>query len=328
MGQIHKILVRTPNWIGDHVMAHPFYFSLKKAYPDSEIHFLCSESLQSFNDSMFCNGKIIVSSKAKRGGREFFQLAKDIKNENYDLAISLVASFSSSLLLFWAGIPVRVGFSQSGSGVFLTDSLNWKGMASKKHKAEIYVDLLNFMTGKNWKMEPSESFSSKEVKKRILIAPGASIALRVWPYFKGLLQKLSEIYPDYEIGVVGAKAESSWHEVVEHLGLRNIQDWIEKTSLPEMVSLCADSQLVITNDSGVAHLAGTLAKAPTLVLFGPGNPDYIRPLGPNVYCEVPSNVPCHPCEKPYCREKYGYQACLKAISLEKVLAQILQLIPR
>jgi len=323
-----KILVRTPNWIGDHVMAHPFYFALKRAYPDSEIHFLCSESLGSFNDPLFCQKKTVLTSKAKRAEKEFFQLAKRLENESYDLAISLVASFSSSLLLYLARIPLRVGFSQSGSGLFLTDSLKWKGMASKKHKSEIYLDLLNFITGKDWKSDLPEVEKSREIKKRIVVAPGASISLRVWPYFKKLLQCLSESYPEHEILVVGAKAESSWHEVIEQLKLKNIQDWIERTNISEMIALCADSQLVIANDSGVGHLSGTLAKAPTVVLFGPGNPDYIRPLGPDVYCETPLEVPCHPCEKPYCHEKYGYQACLKSISLERVLGQASRLIPR
>lgn len=309
-------------------MARPFYFALKKAYPLSEIHFLCSESLANFDDSFFCFKKKVLNSKAKRLGQEFFQLAREIKGENYDLAISLGPSFSNSLLLFFSLVPIRVGFSQSGSGMFLTDSLKWKGMASCKHKSEIYLELLNFMTGKSWCAELPETSNSQAIRKRIVVAPGASISLRVWPYFKMLLQSLSENYPEHEIWVVGAKAESYWHEVISQLKLKNVQDWIEKTTLPEIVAVCANSQLVIANDSGVAHLAGTLAEAPTLVLFGPGNPDYIRPLGPHVYCETPKVLPCHPCEKSYCHEKYGYQACLKSISLEKVLAQVFHLIPR
>ncbi len=322
-----KILVRTPNWIGDHVMAQPFYESLNRAYPDSEIHLLCSEALQSFKEDNFCKKKIVLIKNAKNVGREFFTLAKKLKKEKYDIAISLTSSFSSSLLLSVARIPIRLGFSQSGSGLFLTDSLKWKGIDSGKHKTEIYLELLDFMTGSHWKFKSYEE-TFVTAKKRIILAPGASISLRVWPYFQELLGKLSQEYPEYEIGVVGSKQESQWHSIIESLNLRNVKNWVEKTTLPELIELCRESSLVIANDSGVAHLSGTMAQAPTLVLLGPGCSNYIRPLGRRVFCEIPVGVPCHPCEKPYCHEKYGYQACLKSISLDRVLSKVFGLVPK
>jgi heptosyltransferase II len=323
-----KIVVRTPNWIGDHVMAQPFYQALRQAYPDSEIHFLCSESLRGFDDGDLCTYKKVVLSSAKKWGPEFKNLARELQTQNYDLAISLTASFSSSILFWLARIPVRIGFSQSGSGLFLSDSLKWKGIHSKKHKAELFLELLNFMTGKKWPLKVPTSHSFSPSKKQIVVAPGASISLRVWPYFEDLLKSLSSDYPEYEILVVGAKSESHWHEKLKKLTLPRVRDRIETTSLPELTELCRESALVIANDSGTGHLAGALARTPTLVIFGPGDPHYIKPLGPQVTCETPKGVPCHPCEKPYCHEKYGYQACLRSLSLAQIQSTLLTLIPR
>lgn len=320
-----KILVRTPNWIGDHVMAHPFYQALKLAYPKTEIHFLCSDSLKSFPDQYLCQKKILFTPRSKRLGPEFFSLANQIKTEGYDIAISLAASYSSSLLLCAARVPVRVGFSAGGSGIFLTDSLRWRGIHSGKHKSELYLELLEFMKGEKLKLSPLQPLPTQP-KKRIVVAPGASIPLRVWPYFTLLIKKLSQRYPGHEIVVVGSSTEKSWHGVLESLNLRNVIDSVEKTNLSELIELCRDSSLVIANDSGVAHLAGTMSQAPTLVLFGPGSPHYIRPLGPKITCEIPQELPCHPCEKPMCHEKFGYQACLKAISADRVLTQVDKLI--
>ena len=73
------------------------------------------------------------------------KLDKQLKNEKYDLAISLSASVSSSLLLFFARIPNRIGFAESGSQIFWTDSLKWKGRNSGMHKSALYLELLNYL---------------------------------------------------------------------------------------------------------------------------------------------------------------------------------------
>lgn len=325
MAKHHKILVRTPNWIGDHVMAQPFYSSLLKAYPHSEIHFLSSEALSTFDDSLFSQTKKILPKNIKGLGATFFLFAKELEKEKYDLALSLTSSLSSSLLLRAAKIPLRVGFAEGGSGLFFTDSIKWKGIKGNKHKSEIYLDLLNFITGKQWALSGKKWGFKKNTEtrnKRIVLAPGASIALRVWPYFGELISELAKTYTDYEIAIVGSFTESYWHAEIENLKLSNVKDWIGRTSLVELIAICKGSALVVANDSGVAHLAGTQAGVPTVVIYGPGDPKYIRPLGDEVYLETPVGLACHPCEKSYCHEKYGYQACLLSISLEKVVSGV------
>ena len=308
-------------------MARPFYRALKKAYPHHSIHFLASEALSTFEDSDFCVKKRVLKQEAKRGGRRFFELASDLASEKYEFAVSLTSSLSSSALLYAARIPIRVGFSQGGSQIFWTDSLSWKGIKSGKHKTELYLELINFLTGKTWTLELDIDQKDSQPSKLILVAPGASIGLRVWPYFKTLVRALSSQYPDYEIRWVGGKSEAHWHQEIQEEGLRNVRDGIEKTTLSQLIEWCRRSALVIANDSGIAHLAGTLACVPTLVLFGPGDPNYIRPLGPNVLKQTPFDVPCHPCEKAYCHKKYGYQVCLRHISIQDVLMSVREVIP-
>jgi ADP-heptose:LPS heptosyltransferase len=110
--------------------------------------------------------------------------------------------------------------------------------------------------------------------------------------------------------------------------LEGVEDRIGKTSLVELKDLCAHAELVIANDSGVAHLSSTLAGARTLVVFGPGNPTYIAPQGPKMVPVLANpKVVCSPCEKAYCRAPFGYQKCLKDISVETVLKQIETTLP-
>jgi ADP-heptose:LPS heptosyltransferase len=240
--------------------------------------------------------------------------------ENFDLGITLPASVSSAFLLFAAGIPRRIGFAQGGAEIFLTSSRPWKGREAGCHKSHLYLELLEWMSARTVEARPTR-MAPPVAEPRIVIAPGASIVLREWPYFLELIRALRACYPSYRIQVVGGPAEEKWHEQLVGLGDPAIEDLVGKTSLPELRALCAKAQLVVANDSGVAHVAATLARAPTMVLFGPGDPEYIRPQGPRVFALRVEGLPCSPCEKAVCREPYGYQECLRSLKPEVVLRE-------
>jgi len=99
-----------------------------------------------------------------------------------------------------------------------------------------------------------------------------------------------------------------------------VEDKIGTTSLQDLVQICSKAKRGLANDSGVAHVSASLAQAPTLVIFGPGDPRYVFPQGPRVMTLTPpSEIHCSPCEKSYCRAPLGYARCLKEISVNTVL---------
>ncbi len=314
-----RIVVRSPNWIGDHILALPFYRALRDRYPESHLTLLRPESMEGLDFSDLFDQILVLAKTERRGWRGARSLAKRLAVEPFDLAFSLASSFSAALPLFLAGIPCRVGFDASGSYLLWTDSLRWAKNRSGKHKSRLYLELLEYASGHEVTPMVAPLKTAGQREKLIVVAPGASIALRQWPYHRELLPKLRARYPEHRIVVVGSTAEKPWSEVVKALGDPKIEDEIGKTSLPGLVEICQSASLVITNDSGVAHLSGTLAEAPTLVLFGPGDPTYISPLGPRVYGLRWESLACSPCEKSYCRAPYGHQACLKGLSAEQVL---------
>lgn len=315
-----RILVRSPNWIGDHVMALGFYEGLRRAYPEAHLSLLCSENVSGLDFPDLFQSKIVLRREDRRVPISIVRFARRLAREHFDLGISLPASLSSAFLLFVAGIPNRVGFSGDGGQLFLTASRPWKGREAGKHKSVQYLELLEWMTGKT--VTPALGKEENPTREElILLAPGASIALREWPYFDELIPALRAGFPGYRIGVLGASAESRWHSILKGAGDSGVEDWVERTTLPELVSLCRRARLVIANDSGVAHLAATLAGASTLVLFGPGDPDYIRPSGARVFDARVSDLACSPCEKAICRAPYGYQECLRRLSVDVVLSK-------
>lgn len=314
-----KILVRTPNWIGDHVMARSFYRSLRSAYPHAHITLLLPESLSGFDHTAFADQIIPLTAQERKISKAYFAKAKQLRRENFDLAFSLPASFSAAFFLFLCGIKTRLGFSQDGGSFFYSSSIPWKGVLAGEHKSKLYLSLLEYATGHAFSLtEEKRDPSPKE--KWIVISPGASISLREYPYFPESLKKISETYPHHQIIVVGAREQEKFKSQIGRLNLPNVEDRIGKTTLNEIVELCRKAEIVISNDSGVAHLSATLAGAETIVLFGPGNPDYIAPSGKAHALRI--DLPCSPCEKPYCRAAYGYQACLKGLHPSTLLKQM------
>lgn len=295
-------------------MVYPFYLGLREAYPDAHITWLISTGVAGIPfANLYDELWAVDKSKLKS-----LSLVGEMRRRKFDLAITLPASVRSALLFYLSGIPKRMGYAEPTGVIFLTQAIPWRGVMAHEHKSRLYFGLLRYLIGNDeatYYLPPISLKPKKE--KRIVIAPGASIALREWPYFSELIEKLGEL-AGYEIVVVG----THWNQTPP-LPAKNL---IGKTTLPELISLCETAQLVIANDSGVAHVAATLASAPVLVLFGPGNPDYVRPLGSSVTLVRDAALPCSPCEKPYCRSPYGHQRCLKNLDVSFIMTRVSELL--
>lgn len=306
-------------------MALSLYRGLRELLPHTEITALLPKGLVGlFSDSLFNEEWGFTRNELKRSDTRSLWINK-IKEAKFDLSISLPASWSSALFFKKTQVPFRIGFSQKGSQLLYHRSLSWKGIKGRKHKSDLYFDLLNLIgssaVSKNTKIKNEMARQSIEPKDDYwVLAPGAALPLREWPYFPELLFKIKEIKPDLRICVVGTDLESAWKTRLKRWALPLVEDKIGTTSLQDLVQICSKAKLVLANDSGVAHVSASIAQAPTLVIFGPGDPCYISPQGPRVMnLTPPSEIHCSPCEKSYCRAPLGYARCLKEISVNTVL---------
>jgi len=294
-------------------MARPFYEGLRALYPGASICLMAKEPVLELDFPGLFDEKRPVPPRLSR--------------ERFELAISLPCSFSSAWLLFRARIPRRIGFSGDGNRWMWTDSIPWTGRSSGRHKSELFRELLTVLPADGQLSESTSPSRSAEVptcerESYIVVAPEASIPLREWPYVPELLRELRRRFPERSVRVVGVSRDGKWSGCIRRLGDPWVEDWVGRTTLSELTRICRRASLVVANDSGVAHLAATLADAPTVVLFGPGDPVYVAPQGKKVAVARVEGLACSPCEKPYCRAPYGYARCLRDLRLEPVMARI------
>lgn len=160
----------------------------------------------------------------------------------------------------------------------------------------------------------------------MLLNPNAGDLLpqRRWPEgrFVELAQRLLAADPLLCIGFIGAGAEApAVSALVAQVASTRCASLAGEFAVAELPALFARCRLLVSNDSGPAHIA-SLTLTPTLVLFGPETPTLYRPLGRAR--AIHAGLPCSPCIRPanQRRSTCGDNQCMKAITVDHVLIQI------
>jgi heptosyltransferase-2 len=150
-----KILVRAPNWIGDQVLAFPFFFYLRKIFPKAEITASCVPWVKEIQFSGLVDRVHVLPRPAGSGLRDKWvateQAAKEIRAfGKMDLAFALPNSFGAAWFLYRTRSQERVGYSTESRGLLLTQAIEWneaEGGSSdadsdRMHRAQAYLNLL------------------------------------------------------------------------------------------------------------------------------------------------------------------------------------------
>src|SRR5256885_1306945 len=115
-----KILVRGVNWLGDAVMTIPALQRLREARPRDSITLLTNEKLADLWQGHSAIDRVIPFEKSE----SVFQVARQLRNESFDIALILPNSFRSALEAFLARVPVRIGYARNARGFFLTKRIS------------------------------------------------------------------------------------------------------------------------------------------------------------------------------------------------------------
>lgn len=163
----------------------------------------------------------------------------------------------------------------------------------------------------------------------VLLNPDPGLLpLRGWGVenFAELARRVIQARPEAVVVIVGLSRSQEFATAIgERLPEQNFIDFTGKTkTLSELLVLFSLAKLLVTNDSGPAHMA-SLTGLPTLVLFGPETPGLYAPLGDKV-AALFAGLACSPClaASNHRRTICTNNRCLQAIKVEDVLAAVLK----
>ena len=292
-----KILVVGPSWVGDSVMAQTLYKRIKKELPSSQIDVMSPHWSLALLERMPEVCKKIVSpfSHGETKLLERYRLGQGLKKENYDRAIVLTNSLKSSLIPYFARIAVRTGWL----GEFRYGLIN-DIRSSKKLKKSLMIEKFAALSlyEENYSIEnltfPEleidfanqrkflEEFSIDYSKNTMAICPGAEFGpSKRWPaeYYA----EIAKFYVNegWNVLCIGSKNDEDIGMGIGSLNnLRSNESFINligKTSLQDAIDILAFTEKVVTNDSGLMHIAAAV-KTPLVALYGPSSPEYTPPL--------------------------------------------------
>ncbi|CAG1066524.1 ADP-heptose--LPS heptosyltransferase 2 [uncultured bacterium] len=188
-------------------------------------------------------------------------------------------------------------------------------------KCEDYRSRLTF-----WKCD-SESWPTPS-GRYFLLQPGAVWEYKKWPErnYASLIDSLAGLYPAHSFVLAGSEAEKDVCARVREMTGRSARERVwnlaGKTTMTELVDIVSGADMVIANDSGVAHIAGA-AGARTIVFFGPSSPERFKPLSSRQerIKVFHHRLSCNPCDQDQCREG-PHTYCLGRINPREVLEHI------
>ena len=346
-----RILVRAPNWIGDQILAYPFFHALRKRYPDAHIASTCVgwvESLQ-FRKQV---DEVIPLAKPLDGSwlnkwRAVEESARRLKSRGpWDLAITLPNSLSSAWCLYRAGALRRRGYRADARALLLNEGIDL-AQSEGLHRADAYLRLLApdgvqalgklfwgapppwsededdpADIGKPGALERFDAAAEWPGVEPIeppdepywVIAPGSTAESRRWPIERA--QSLAAII-HARTGlrgiVLGGPSEAVAAEDLCDDRDSGLSNWTARGNVASNWRLFERARFVVSNDSGLAHMA-SLCGAPVFIAWGAGNPKHTEPIGPGKVKLAFNPVECWPCEKNVCIQPAGRRLqCLNGI---------------
>ncbi|EPZ01452.1 lipopolysaccharide heptosyltransferase II [Mannheimia haemolytica] len=300
-----NILVIGPSWVGDMMMSHALYQQLKIQYPNCQIDVMapdwCCPLLARMPEV-----RNAISMPIGHGSFrlcERYRLGKSLRNQ-YDMAIVLPNSLKSAFIPLFAKIARRRGWKGESRYFFLNDLRSNKNdypmmvqryvaLAFEKATVPTAQQLpiaYPYLTTDSEQIEQTKAKFEKQLayaenRPAIGFCPGAEFGpAKRWPHYHYAILAKMLIEQGYSVRLFGSKKDEAAGEQIRLALPENLQRYClnlaGQTDLNQAVDLIADCNAVVSNDSGLMHIASALNK-PLVALYGPTSPQYTPPLSQN-----------------------------------------------
>jgi heptosyltransferase-2 len=340
--EIRRVVVRGTNWVGDSMMTVPALRELRRVLPEAHI----TLATRAWAKDLFADLNLVDEFMTYEAGGVLgtFSEARRWADRRFDLAVIFPNSFGSALVPALARIPRRIGYATDRRGFLLNPALPVPSWRESRHEAFYYLNVISelekYLTGRATTPAPNSSIvASAQTRTRaaerlaaygieesdtlIALCPGSiNSRAKRWPTES--FAKLGDLLA-HKLGakvlLIGSNAEADVTLEVETRMKHRPVSLTGKTDLNELVGILNQVELLITNDTGPAHIAAALGR-PTIVIFGPTNPLTTRPLSETA--DIIRKPPeCAPCMLRDCPIDHR---CMTAISPEEVFGRAVDML--
>ncbi|MGX4643820.1 lipopolysaccharide heptosyltransferase II [Massilia sp. SYSU DXS3249] len=332
-----RILVISPNWIGDAVMAQPLLARLKQQHPGRPIDVLAPPAVAPVWRAVAEVDTVLETPFRHKALqlRERWKYAQVLRARGYGEAYVLPNTLKYALIPWLAGIPKRVGY-----------------------KGEMRYGLVNVMHFDEQPPRPMVPFYaalarapqaplSPSPRPRLVVpderieaacarlgiagdgalvafAPGAEFGqAKRWPprHFAALARAIVDQDPAARIVLLGSPKDSATCEEVLALAsdaAPRMLDLAGQTRLDEAIAVIARCSAMVANDSGLLHIASSLNR-PVIALYGPTDPDHAPPFS-DIARSLSLRLDCSPCRQREC--PLGHHNCMEQMEAPLVWREL------
>ncbi len=337
----YKVLIIAPAWVGDVVMSQVLLKLLKTKYGNNLIlDVLVNNNLADLIGRMSeVNNVIRVDfSRGKLDLWKRIRCGRHLRKACYDQVFVLPNSLKSALIPFFAKIKIRTGFVGEFRYGFINEIYKLY-----VHKLPRLIDRYSALGNHGLLVtdiiDPSLDVDFENQKKlfkqfnivlnnrkMIVLCVGAEYGpAKRWPahYFASLTNML--LARGYIVVVLGSSNDKKTGEeisLVTNISRNNFYNLCGETRLVDVVDLLAASTLVVTNDTGLMHVACAVG-ALVLAIYGSSSPSYTPPLS-NSARILKIDMECAPCFARTC--KFNHYNCLKLLTVQMVFDNIMKML--
>ena len=335
------VIVHAPNHLGDNIMSIPLVMSLL----DRNVRVsIVSRSEYAFIWTRLSKRLHVISYQGWCRN-EVRQLRKTLLEHDADVAFLLATGMEVARLYLRAGVKHRLGFDYWGRGFLLTARLRSYHEPSSphlvdEHHSENMMRLLSLLPQTNSYISDNKASTclnrpplfefdkgntddrnvdTKEIILGIALAGNTLDKSPSTEFWRSVISKLGKKRGPDRIKLLGIADQRQMGNQLRQ-GNEHIENLCGDTDVESLMNQLLDCDVVISPDSGIAHLAAACG-IPVIVLFTSGAPSWTRPVGNSVTI-LSSNISCSPCfNRQGCQQKYS---CVSTLDTDRVVTAILE----
>ncbi|MGA1677090.1 MAG: lipopolysaccharide heptosyltransferase II [Pseudomonadales bacterium] len=326
-----RVLIVAPAWVGDMVMAQVLVPILKARDPEPEVVMIAPQATAPLARRMpgVASVQVLDIAHGELGVRRRLRVARSLREQRFDQAIVLPNSHKSAWIPWLARIPLRTGWLGEHRFGVLND---WRRLvpATLPRMVDRFA-ALGTARSVSPPVTPTPRLAPDGNAQRalldrlaldtgvqgpVVLCPGAEYGpAKRWPahHFATVARRCLE--RGEAVWLLGSPKDQPLTAAIAAAAPGAV-DLGGRTSLTDAVDLLALARVVVSNDSGLMHVAGALGRR-VVGLYGSSSPAFTPPLA-EAAVVLAEELPCRPCFAREC--PLGHLHCLENLSPERVVA--------